>query len=649
MKTPNSAGFAGPNPGSPSRDCWPDPGDLRRKTPEVVPFDLDLLPASLQPWIGDVAERMQCPPDYAAVGAVIGLSTVVGRKIGIRPKAQDDWLVVPNLWGIGIGRPSVLKTPAIQEALRPLHTIEKRSAREFEKAMEGFEAEQLVAKAGRAVSEGRIRAALEKKEDARALAAEVIQAAPQAPVRKRLITNDSTVEKLGELLRENPYGLLVYRDELPGLLRSLDKEGHESARGFYLEAWNGTGRYVYDRIGRGTIEIEAAILSLIGTCQPGPLLAYLRAAIAGGSGDDGLVQRFQLMVLPDQPTTWVNVDRQPDATARAQADQVYERLHELDVARIAGIEGLDSDVPYLRFDEEAQAVLDSWRVEWETERRTQEDHPAIESHFTKYRSLVPSLALVFHLADAGEGPVGIDALKRALRWIPYLEAHARRVYGLAIDAEAEAAWTLSRHLIRKDLLDGFTTRDVYNRGWTGLGTRDEAAAAVARLVDAGWLRPAPRQPGATGRPPNAFEINPKIFLGTRGAAGETSERGCAASAGSAPGSSVVGPRGMEENPPDTSKSSQRGSAGFAGSDRDPGEAMCGAEEGRPGTSETSETRRPEDREGSSARRAECVGPITLQVIDLFGGEVVPASSEIRDSPGLDGERETVELDLEGLW
>ena len=42
------------------------------------------------------------------------------------------------------------------------------------------------------------------------------------------MVNDSTVEKLGELLNENPNGLLVFRDELTGFLRQLDRDGHES-------------------------------------------------------------------------------------------------------------------------------------------------------------------------------------------------------------------------------------------------------------------------------------------------------------------------------------------------------------------------------------------------------------------------------------
>jgi putative DNA primase/helicase len=34
---------------------------------------------------------------------------------------------------------------------------------------------------------------------------------------------------------------LLYRDELIGFLRTLDREGHENDCAFYCEAWNGTG------------------------------------------------------------------------------------------------------------------------------------------------------------------------------------------------------------------------------------------------------------------------------------------------------------------------------------------------------------------------------------------------------------------------
>jgi Protein of unknown function (DUF3987) len=84
--------------------------------------------------------------------------------------------------------------------------------------------------------------------------------------------------------------VLAHRDELVSLLKTLDREEYAAARGFFLTAWNGTTPYKFDRIGRGKVHIEGACLSLIGSTQPGKLAEYVRRAVGGGSGDDGLIQ-----------------------------------------------------------------------------------------------------------------------------------------------------------------------------------------------------------------------------------------------------------------------------------------------------------------------------------------------------------------------
>jgi hypothetical protein len=148
----------------------------------------------------------------------------------------------------------------------------------------------------------------------------------QPPVRKRYVVNDTTIEKLGEVLSDNPKGVLIFRDELMGFLRQMDREGHEQDRAFYLKAWNGTGSFTYDRIGRGTINIDACCVSLSGGIQPGPLTSYMEATARGGGGDDGLMQRLQLLVWPDVDPEWRNVDREPDERARRAARSVFERV-----------------------------------------------------------------------------------------------------------------------------------------------------------------------------------------------------------------------------------------------------------------------------------------------------------------------------------
>ncbi len=54
--------------------------------PPVAEFDSTFLPASIGPWVMDIAERMSCPPDFVTVSAMAALGSVLGRKIGILPE-----------------------------------------------------------------------------------------------------------------------------------------------------------------------------------------------------------------------------------------------------------------------------------------------------------------------------------------------------------------------------------------------------------------------------------------------------------------------------------------------------------------------------------------------------------------------------------
>jgi hypothetical protein len=77
--------------------CPPKP--LPEELPPVMPFSESLLPQALNPWVKDTWERMQCPPDYPAVAAMVALAGAVGRQIAVGPQAESDWMVIPNLWG----------------------------------------------------------------------------------------------------------------------------------------------------------------------------------------------------------------------------------------------------------------------------------------------------------------------------------------------------------------------------------------------------------------------------------------------------------------------------------------------------------------------------------------------------------------------
>jgi hypothetical protein len=490
--------------------AWPQATQLPEGLPPVAGFDYELLPQVLQQYVGDVAERMQCPPDFPAVALLTVLSSVIGRRCGIMPKKLDDWTVVPNLWGMVIGRPGVMKSPPLQEVMRPLQILQTRAVETYESEVAEHQAGSLLATEGERVAKEAIRKLLKmgKRAEASVRAQDAVRLDPHEPTCKRYVVNDATVEKLGEILQQNPFGLLHFRDELTGFFRALDRQGHEADRAFYLECWNGDGSHTYDRIGRGTLHIQAACLSILGGIQPGPLTDLVRGL--RGSGDDGLLQRFQLAVWPDASQSWRNVDRLPDRDARDRILNLIQRFDGMTAERLC----TDPDrIPVLRFSDDAQSLFDAWRATLEVRLRNDSEHPTIEAHLAKYRSLIPSLALLTHLADSADGPVELIALERAIAWGEYLETHARRIYAPAISPDVDAARLLVAKIKTGKVDERFALRDIYRQGWSGLSTLESVTAAVRVLEDFGWLRTEQEQ--TPGRPRAIYIVNPTCLPAER--------------------------------------------------------------------------------------------------------------------------------------
>ena len=433
---------------------------------------------------------------------------MIGARAVIQPKARDDWQVVPNLWGMAIGRPGVKKSPALSQALNPLNRLQADEFKQHDTAHEAWELDCKLAAMQDDANEKKAKG-LASKDLAAARALLEPVALPTEPTARRFIVNDATVEKLGELMQQNPWGTLSYRDELYGLLTSLDKQGQEGSRAFYLQSYDGNQGYTFDRIMRGTVHIPRVCLAMIGGIQPGRIQEYVRGAVAGGSADDGLLQRFGLAVWPDTTREFVNVDQWPDTPAKQTAWAVFERLAALQPAS-------ETDPHVWRFSPEAQAVFVEWLVPFETEIRGDDLHPAMVSHLAKYLKLIPALALVFALIDTPDtgGIVHEGELLRALAWCDYLRTHANRLYAAAVMPETTAAAALLAKLRAGKLTDSFKLKDVQQNGWAGLSTTEDVRKAVNMLVVYDWLHCETGQAGpAGGRPSETFKIHPCLKTG----------------------------------------------------------------------------------------------------------------------------------------
>ncbi len=507
------------------KDEWPSPTPIPKLHFSAPPLPVELIPEQVRPWVLDISDRMQVTPEFVMAPLIVAISSIIGRKVGLYPKEFDTWFVVPNLWGAIIARPGFFKSPILAEVFKPISELAAIAAADFERVSKRERVSEEIRKARVDAIKDAVKKAARRGEESEIgklhneLSKLKAQEDQEVIKEKRYITNDATVEKLALILKENPSGILFLRDELYGWLRSLNKLGREGDREFYLESWNGYGSYTVDRIGRGTIHIPALCLSLFGGLQPGKLEQYVISSMQGGEEDDGLLQRFQVMVYPDLVAKWKNVDIRPDPKIYEKIRSLFQSLDGLDLKDLNPVfRTKQSMIPGLEFDKEGQSLFNAWRCQLENRLRSGKlSCPAFESHLAKYRSLVPSLALIFYLIDfqfgtygtsLNKGKVGASHTDMAIRWSDYLESHARKIYGKVLEPQIPAAQALLEKIQQGNVVDGDHIRNIYRHHWSMLDSSKKLDGAIAVLEKHGWVRVEIRSTGA--RSSEHLRISPHL-------------------------------------------------------------------------------------------------------------------------------------------
>jgi len=527
---------------------WADPKPINHTLPPVTSITPDMLPETLYSYVMNTANRLSVPLEFVAVPLVVALGSVIGTKVSIFPKRHDDWQVIPNLWGAVIGQPSSKKSPAMDNAMKPIDNLISKAMTAHKSNMKEHATQTLINTA-KAKSENDALKSLAKQlasqddntdsaekiteEDIHQKAAAIAESKHQdenIPIPRRHMVSDITVEKLGEIENQNNNGVLQYRDELSGFLSNLEKDSEQQARSFYLEGFNGTGSYTVDRIMRGSLFIENHCLSVMGGIQPDKLEMYLEKTMRG-LGNDGLMQRFQMMVYPDPLPRTKEKDIAVDKESRDAVYSLFIAADELNIGTLKGYGANEANQfykrPHFRFADDAYKVFMSWLDDL-NDKADNAEHDVIAQHLIKYGRLIPALALIFHLVDCIEnrsllGGVSLKALQAAIAWGDMLETHMLRVYSCITDNSHLKASLLSKKIL--DMLKkggdktdktnwvshGFTARSLNRKNWKGLTDDNAVQTALDVLVEYDWLSyEIVNSTGQGGRPTELYCINPKL-------------------------------------------------------------------------------------------------------------------------------------------
>jgi hypothetical protein len=387
-------------------------------------FPVDAFPEPLQKCIHSVAEALPAPPDYFGAMMLAVMSALIGRKRSVQIK--DGWSEFPLLWVVVVARSGDRKTPAFEKALEPVRAIQKRLKSDYIKQLKLFEN-------------------ADEESDV------------ESPKLVQLLTTDSTIEALKDVLAGNPNGILFAVDELAGWARSMSqyKGGRGDDRQYWLSIWSSV-QVIVNRKANGTqpLIIDEPFVSVTGGIQPDALPALVDEAC-----EDGFAARL-LLAYPDPPppAKW-----NENTVATAEYVRVCEALWSLK----------PNDEPITL----SSAAKSRW-VKWVNSHREETPPDNLRATWSKCEGHSLRIALVLFLSRIAcratkVAELDVESVEGAIKLIDYFKANARRAYGrLAHQADNTRIGNCLKWIAKRG--GKVTVRDVYR--YELAGVKDAAAA-----------------------------------------------------------------------------------------------------------------------------------------------------------------------------
>ena len=227
-------------------------GDRKVRTIEIerpeinendLVFPIDVFPERIQAYLIQNQKTLNHSIDYMGSSLLWILALCIGNACKVEVKT--GWIESVNIWIGLIGKAGLGKTPSINAVTFP---IEKKNAFEIKQYQKEYrkwkEYESLPSK--------------EKKDH------EEIK----EPVRKQFIVNDVTIEALADLHEENPVGVAVFKDELNGWLKDMNKYKPGSDLEFWLSCWSNKAANLTRKTAKSSF-IDSPLMPVLGGIQPG--------------------------------------------------------------------------------------------------------------------------------------------------------------------------------------------------------------------------------------------------------------------------------------------------------------------------------------------------------------------------------------------
>ncbi len=427
------------------------------KTTETPSFPLEIFPKAIRDIIEALEEYENYNVDFTSASFLTVFAAAMGNTWSVR--FMTGWVSRPIIYMVLVGSPSCGKTPPLQQAVAPLLKLDGEYDMIYCKEMETYRRWERMSA---------------KQREKHSLPEEM-----KMPQRKCHVVVDSTVEALIGALRDNPRGVLIYKDEIDSLLSNFNRY-NSSDEGYFLSLFSGTPFKYSRKSNNEHIFLANPYCSIIGTTQPG----RLGEQFGGKRMMNGFSSRF-LKVYPE-------IDKMPSWNDTAMPDGVLEEWERIIRKVVAATPSTDQEGKAtsieLLFTQEAKLRVIQWKDEVNNKVYAETDSDAVRALCGKLETYLVRFCLVIQIMHGICGESGMDEIEPrtaelAIRLTEYFRNMESR-----IAPEIETGILDNRFTeLLGNLRDSFTTADAVREALQ-LGISESSVKRFLRNGGRGFVK-----------------------------------------------------------------------------------------------------------------------------------------------------------------
>ena len=328
-------------------------------------FPIDIFPIHVQNYIMECHKTLDSRIDYMGCSMMWLLSVIIGNSMVM--KVKNGWVEVPNIWIALVGQAGIGKSPSIENMIKPLLDINSREVKDYIKKSAKYDAY------------------MELKEKEKENHEEV-----KKPKKTQFIANDITLEALVQMHEENPNSVGVFKDELNGWFKDMNKYRAGSDLEFWLSTWSGKSVSLNRKTSSSSF-VDKPIIPVLGGIQPGILNLFY----TDENKDNGFIDRM-LLSFPNMVVEQFNDNEMEYSTIQWYNDLVVN-FYQYVRNNLLNFNEYDDISPNVCI------FLPDAKIEWKRifnditmVQNSDEENEYMKSMLPKQKSYIPRFAMIIN-------------------------------------------------------------------------------------------------------------------------------------------------------------------------------------------------------------------------------------------------------------